>query len=392
MIGDGGAVTPRRRPGRRPRPRRRAGARGGGRRNARPGRRRRRRPASPARASDHRAPTPGRPATPRSPTSPDGRVVVASAGRIVLLDASDGEELASVDDATTLVAIAVGPTDGVAVLGASADGTIRTWSRDADVARRRRHRRDARADRPAAAARRIARRSTGAGDGRRRVGAGQPHDRDRRERRPRRVGPGRDRPVRSVRGDRRRPADGLGSDDRTARLRRPGAGERAGVERSDATPTVACKLVSAGESLDVWEPAAGRRVRLADQTNAQAVAISGDGSTVVTAGWGATVAVWKLTAQIDDTGRVELAPPGPLTVGRSGEPERWRGTTARRRSKCVIDGVVDECGDRSDHRARAHRRRLPRCWSTAPTGCDCSRPRTAHRSTSTPAATVIASR
>jgi WD40 repeat protein len=76
---------------------------------------------------------------------------------------------------------------------------------------------------------------------------------------------------------------------------------------------VACKLVSAGESLAVWEPAAGRRIRLADQTNAQAVAISGDGSTVVTAGWGATVAVWKLTAQIDDTGRVELAPAGQLT-------------------------------------------------------------------------------
>ena len=41
-----------------------------------------------------------------------GRVVVASAGRVVLLDASDGEELASVDDATPLVAVAVGPTDG----------------------------------------------------------------------------------------------------------------------------------------------------------------------------------------------------------------------------------------------------------------------------------------
>ncbi len=93
---------------------------------------------------------------------------------------------------------------------------------------------------------------------------------------------------------------------------------------------VACKLVSAGESLDVWDPAGGRRVRLADQTNAQAVAISDDGATVVTAGWGATLAVWKLAAQVDDSGRVELAPAGPPTAvdPASGALARYDGATS----------------------------------------------------------------
>ena len=99
---------------------------------------------------------------------------------------------------------------------------------------------------------------------------------------------------------------------------------------------ITCKLVSAGESLDVWDPAGGRRVRLADQTNAQAVAISDDGSTVVTAGWGATVAVWKLAAQIDDTGRVELAPPGPLTA-----VDEVTGALARYDGASTVEVLID---------------------------------------------------
>ncbi len=55
-----------------------------------------------------------------------------------------------------------------------------------------------------------------------------------------------------------------------------------------------CRLVSAGESIDVWEPEDRRHIELADQTNAQAVAIDADGSTVATAGWGSSVAVWEL--------------------------------------------------------------------------------------------------
>jgi WD40 repeat protein len=265
------------------------------------------------------------------------RVVVASAARIVLLDASDGEELASSDDATPLMAIAVGPTEDLAVLGASADGTIRTWARDGPAL---------------AAGDTIAmpdeigtpRRLVPSPDGRRvlvtadagsalvnlTTGATESTD----------LG-----------------ASGLVATDPSGRFAAIG-GARLTVwdlvigQRAFAVPEpanalawsgrcdadVACKLVSAGESLAVWEPAAGRRVQLADQTNAQAVAISGDGSTVVTAGWGATVAVWKLTAQIDDTGRVEVSAPGPLTSVDPGSQAlaRYDGAST---VEVVTDGV-----------------------------------------------------
>ena len=41
-----------------------------------------------------------------------------------------------------------------------------------------------------------------------------------------------------------------------------------------------CRLVTAGEAIIVWEPDTGRRVELADQTNAQAVDITDDGETI----------------------------------------------------------------------------------------------------------------
>lgn len=83
---------------------------------------------------------------------------------------------------------------------------------------------------------------------------------------------------------------------------------------SSCDGTSPCRLVSAGATIDVWEPGAGRRVRLADQTSAQAVDITADGETVVTAGWGATVAVWSLTLPIDDRGREQLTDTGGLTA------------------------------------------------------------------------------
>jgi len=75
---------------------------------------------------------------------------------------------------------------------------------------------------------------------------------------------------------------------------------------STSCEDAACKLVTAGESLDVWDPATRRRVPLIGQTNAQAVAVSADGDTVVTAGWGPTVAVWRLRPIVDDGGRGEM--------------------------------------------------------------------------------------
>ncbi|HEY3486371.1 MAG TPA: WD40 repeat domain-containing protein, partial [Ilumatobacteraceae bacterium] len=79
-----------------------------------------------------------------------------------------------------------------------------------------------------------------------------------------------------------------------------------------------CRLVTAGESLDVWEPRSGRRIQLAEQTNAQAVAISRDGDRVVTGGWGSAIAVWDLTVPIDDTGRERLTEPGALSAADAG--------------------------------------------------------------------------
>ena len=64
-----------------------------------------------------------------------------------------------------------------------------------------------------------------------------------------------------------------------------------------------CRLVTSGESLDVWDPETRRRVELVAQTNAQSVAISSDGQTVVAAGWGSTVARWQLRPIVDDLGR-----------------------------------------------------------------------------------------
>ena len=55
-----------------------------------------------------------------------------------------------------------------------------------------------------------------------------------------------------------------------------------------------CTLATVGESLDAWQPEFPRHVELVEQTNAQTVAISADATTVVTAGWGPTVAVWGL--------------------------------------------------------------------------------------------------
>jgi WD40 repeat protein len=243
----------------------------------------------------------------------NGRVVVSSAGRIVLLGSNAGEELASVEDAATLMAIAVGPTDGVAVLGASADGTIRTWSRDTAslVA-------GGTVETPDPIGR--PRQLVASPDGRRMLVTGD-------------AGSALVNLTTGAAESVDLGATGLVAIDPSGRYAAIGGAQLTvwdltSGQRSFAVPEpanalawsgpcdadVACKLVSAGESLDVWDPAGGRRVRLADQTNAQAVAISGDGSTVVTAGWGATVAVWKLAAQVDDTGRVELAPQGPLTA------------------------------------------------------------------------------
>jgi len=64
-----------------------------------------------------------------------------------------------------------------------------------------------------------------------------------------------------------------------------------------------CVLATVGESLDVWNPVTRRHIELLGQTNAQTVAISTSGSSVVTGGWGSNAAVWQLRPIVDDTGR-----------------------------------------------------------------------------------------
>lgn len=69
----------------------------------------------------------------------------------------------------------------------------------------------------------------------------------------------------------------------------------------------ACKLVAAGVSIDVIDPIAETQIRLVEEIGAQAVAISGDGSMVVSGGWGKTVAVWSVEPIVDDSNRQRLA-------------------------------------------------------------------------------------
>ncbi len=71
-----------------------------------------------------------------------------------------------------------------------------------------------------------------------------------------------------------------------------------------------CRLVTAGETLDLWNPATARRIRLSDQTNAEAVALSPDAEVVASAGWGHAVALWSSVPTFDDSGRDTLANPG----------------------------------------------------------------------------------
>jgi WD40 repeat protein len=279
----------------------------------------------------------GVPAGPLSDLSGD-RVVVGSAGRIELVDSTGGNELASVEDATPLVAIAVGPTDGAAVLGAAADGTIRTWRRDAgSLVAADTLATPEQVGRP--------RRLLASPDGRRVLVTAD-------------AGSALVNLTTGTAESVELGATGLVAIDPSGRYAAIGgagltvwdlmSGQRAFAVPEPANALawsgrcdadVACKLVSAGESLDVWDPDAGRRVRLADQTNAQAVAISADGSTVVTAGWGATVAVWRLAAQVDDSGRSELAPPGSLTSvdPASGALARYDGAST---VEVVTDGAT----------------------------------------------------
>ncbi len=72
----------------------------------------------------------------------------------------------------------------------------------------------------------------------------------------------------------------------------------------DARP--ACRLAVAGVSIEVIDPIRETQIRLVDEIGAQAIAISGDGSRIVSGGWGSTVAVWSVEPLVDDSTREVL--------------------------------------------------------------------------------------
>ena len=79
-----------------------------------------------------------------------------------------------------------------------------------------------------------------------------------------------------------------------------------------AERTATCRLVSGGRSIEVWEPMTGRQIALSVESNAQAMAISADGMTIVTAGWGSHVAVWSMRPAAGDEGRSTVDDPDEL--------------------------------------------------------------------------------
>ena len=84
-----------------------------------------------------------------------------------------------------------------------------------------------------------------------------------------------------------------------------------------------CKLVASGVSIDIVDPIAETQTRLATEIGAQTVAISGDGSVVVSSGWGATIAVWSVEPIVDNSTRRQLA-----DAERSGQQPTGTSTTA----------------------------------------------------------------
>jgi WD40 repeat protein len=74
--------------------------------------------------------------------------------------------------------------------------------------------------------------------------------------------------------------------------------------------TAGCRVVTVGRSLDVWDALVLQHVSVAEDTNAQAVAMSADGTTVASAGWGPSVSIWQLEPITDDVGRTEIASAG----------------------------------------------------------------------------------
>ena len=91
-----------------------------------------------------------------------------------------------------------------------------------------------------------------------------------------------------------------------------------------------CRLATVGAGLALWEPVSRVRTVLADEINAEAVALSRDGSVVASGGWGRTVAVWSARLLPDDRDPtvVATAPGGRVAFDpRSGLIARLDGDT-----------------------------------------------------------------
>lgn len=95
-------------------------------------------------------------------------------------------------------------------------------------------------------------------------------------------------------------------------LSTPGAASALAWSATCAQRTATCRLVTGGRTIDVWEPMTGRQVTLSAESNVQAVAISADGATIVTAGWGSHVAVWSMQPAAGGSAPVAVDDPGEL--------------------------------------------------------------------------------
>ncbi|HEY5874581.1 MAG TPA: hypothetical protein VIT64_04740, partial [Ilumatobacteraceae bacterium] len=99
-----------------------------------------------------------------------------------------------------------------------------------------------------------------------------------------------------------------------------------------------CRLATVGFGLELWEPVSRVHTVLAPEINAEAVALSRDGSIVASGGWGRTVAVWSARLLPDDrdpTVLADAAPPARAVFDPSS------GLIAR------LDGETLEFGDGS---------------------------------------------
>ena len=102
---------------------------------------------------------------------------------------------------------------------------------------------------------------------------------------------------------------------------------------------VPCKLAVSGVSIDVFDPVADTQVRIADDVGATAIALSSDGTHVVSGGWGGSVNVWNVTPAVDNSARTAIAPVAVTDVRARLEPSCRAEVTATSPNQAFVAAV-----------------------------------------------------